>query len=302
MRHLALSLAVWASCCCWAGAQAATRETRTCPGGDPESINRSFGRVWNVPDQRGIGFDESKEIAKGVTKYYACLAYQQGRTEVCEQLESLKMGPGFFAPNMCQDDLKKLAFVGLAEFISGRGEDRGATHWYYRLFFSHTKMNEKEAAQTVAAAAKKGGFAAVCSAGPRAGSNPEEGLAECRRWFPTVPGDCGADGECRARLAVSKAIASGDSKSCPAAYRTFCEIAAVREIGCEPAAKNLQTTYCTSYRKAEKRLHGQVGLTNEALQENDQINRGIRPGSRKGKAGGSASPAEPSGDAGGESQ
>lgn len=258
----------------------AQKDIPGCPTSTPEEIVGSYRRLWGPANLRGIEGQESEPIEDQLVSYYACLAAADRRADVCARLGTV-MYRG--AEDESLAGQCRLLFVELTFFqqLLNKLVDPETC----RNYFAARGLADSPIQREEFCSAAEAGYPAIC---PKlAGSIPLTGENSCHWVLPEAASDCAAgDSYCLQAYGIYRALSSRDPKTCPKEIRGVCEAflsQGTALAACDNAAGRLRKLYCKSYQEAYKRSRGQIGMTDEDLKRQDELNKKLREERQKTK-------------------
>ena len=123
-------------------------------------------------------------------------------------------------------------------------------------------------------------FCEVVSAGPEnaasfllkafAPASPD-GAAKLALDFPVKESDCKKNQECLTKFHLYSAIKKGRPDDCPAGYKAQCQALSGRSTApCDKTLQDMSKFYCASIDKFKKTTGGFLGMSKEAIAENNR--------------------------------
>lgn len=237
-----------------------------CKGGSLNEILSSHGRLWGYEARYGAFRPaESEAVYDLLGRYLACVGLARRTPTYCDYLPgqsggSVELGR-FETPNYrCREYYTDVSFAG---FAAGRDKSEVPC----RLLLTGKNFSEgRQLPGGDFCGAAATGMENVCS--KFSASVTKQELAQCRRLLPADKDDCGSDKPCLSRLAVYKAMKSGEAGACPEDHRGLCgAFISNSEASCSVILVGLGAAYCDYLAGAQKRAHGYAGYSPEELKE-----------------------------------
>jgi len=248
-----------------------------CTGSFPDQILGSYGTIWgHVLPSRGFNSTESLGVSKALLDYHLCRSVKTKQMDFdgCPRLDFVDLSMAG-KRSLGQDCRRLYSLFQAFDFIAGHNQDAAACRSLYFKLHEHASVDTAAADALCARIAETHKIGMLCQDVPAS--------AQCSSRFPESERDCETatrpeDQEnCKMIGSLWKAISRRDSKSCPATLRHSCRaFLGADAAACQKADATLQATYCKAYAEAAERTKNQVGLTDETLQNIEEINRKIK--------------------------
>lgn len=243
-------------------------EKKFCENSTPQEIIESYGRIWG---QRagGISGKESEVIEDQLIDLHLCRAISDKRLATCSPLAKLSYR-GAQEETLAGRCMREFYRLGFDEFLAGGGA-AGAC----QAFIQDLGVDQRPGFSTadICGALRNRGNKPVCSVFAARGL----GDADCRESMPFSAKDCQGNSSCLGRWELYQAVTKRSAAGCPGYLRFACRnwIAGL-PAECAQAEARLRRTYCKLYAQAYKRTKGQLGLSQQQLEDIERTNRNIR--------------------------